>query len=338
MSGCRMPLKAFLCTNWIFQRKSHSSVLVWSCIPFYCCFAVENNKMIHCAAHWRHTVWILLMHSFMGWTQSCQLLDNTLVVSGQFCPVKGVVAYIWQRHLCKALCIQSPSCGAYNYNTSDGTCTRLATPCAVLYGNVLMEFGALDVGLIRGGSTQDCCEWIIFTAGDPRDERMVTTEASHRIVARIKKDGRYYFGYHNEMHDRCYTTNGNDQLTNRHDTCERLRIVDGCIARWTPYTTGEPLPSNVVIGGENTNGKNIYVTIFNNLGGSSISGYFTEGAIAPYVDALTSTTMKLLALMWWKWTMKWLWKTKHVALCELEQLIKVNGFVVYIFPGVNANL
>ena len=289
--------------------------------------------MIRCAAHWLRTIFILLMHSYMGWTQSCKLLDDTFVVPGQFCPVKGVVAHSWQRHLCKAMCIQSPGCGAYNYNASDGTCTGLATPCAVLYGNVLMEFGSLDVGLVRGGSTQDCCEWITFTAGDPRDERMVTTEVPYRIVARMNINGVYFFGYHHEMHDLCYIAHDTVQLTNHQGpTCERLRIADGCIAAWTPYTAGETLPNNVVIGGENTNGENIYVAIINNLRGSSMSGYYIEGnshAIAPFAGVITSTTMKLLVLMWWlKWTLK------NETRCEFYYLM-FNGIVIHILPGGN---
>ena len=237
----------------------------------------------------------LLMRSFLVSAQQCQFLEHTQMVSGKYCPGNiGEALYSLTQH-CLAMCLQSRNCAAYNYNTSEGTCTRLATPCPLAYSNPVMVFSRLSV---RTSSSPECCEWIPFTLGDGMNERLVAEGTIRRAVARTMEGGANYFGYYHERNDVCYIVTSAIEATIINGyPCERLHMAEGCTASWTDYTAGDPLPAKVIIGGKNTNGDNVYIAKI-----TWKIGYYAQGtanAFVPYFgkDVQTSAQMKLLILI-----------------------------------------
>ena len=193
------------------------------------------------------TILILPMQFILVSTQQCQLLDSTSMLSGKYCPVNGVKSVNALPRHCRAICLQTQSCAAYNYNITDNTCTRLTATCPLAKSNPVMEFGKLIAK-----KNPDCHQWIPFTRGDPRDERMVSPDDSqHRTVARTVSAGAEHFGYYHEPQDACYVaTSSNTSAKMTGYPCQRLRIAEGCTAFWAPYAAGNPLPSNAFIGGK----------------------------------------------------------------------------------------
>ena len=176
----------------------------------------------------------LLMHSFLVSVQQCQFLGNTQMVPGKYCPGNiGEALYSLTQH-CLAMCLQYRNCAAYNYNTSEGTCTRLATPCPLAYSNPVMVFGRLRV---RTYSSPECCEWIPFTPGDRMNERLVAEGTIWRAVARTMEGGANYFGYYHERDDVCYVVTSAIEATIINGyPCERLHEV---IRQYDSCNTGE---------------------------------------------------------------------------------------------------
>ena len=246
------------------------------------------------AAHWVCTIVTSLMHSPLLSAQECQLLENTPLVSGIYCPENIEAAFNSLPHLCRAMCLQTPNCAAYNYNTSDNTCTRLTAPCPQPQSDPVMKFGAL---IAR--KPQECCEWIPFIRGGPRVERMVAVDENPtRTVARTTSGGANYFGYYFEPNDACYiaTSATNGERIDGHP-CQLLRITEGCAVLWEPYTAGDRLPAKVVIGGNTADGDNVYVASMYNK-----CGYYPHGAThgsVPHGEGgvQTARNMKLLVLI-----------------------------------------
>ena len=172
------------------------------------------------------------------------MLESTQTFYGQYCPRNIEATFNSLPHHCVSMCLQAPNCAAYNYNTTDSTCTSLTTPCPLLQGDVIMEFGVLTTK-----SSQDCCEWIPFTPVDPTNERMVAHEINpDRTIARTKIGDANYFGYQIATSGVCYVATNTERIV-RH-RCQRLRIAEGCTVFWAPYTVGDHLPAKVVIVGK----------------------------------------------------------------------------------------
>ena len=245
-------------------------------------------------AHWYRTMLTLLVQSFWGATQPCQLIEITPVLSGKYCPVKGGTYFNLPLHYCRAMCMQARNCAAYNYNISDNTCSSLAATCPQPQSNPVMEFGMLTVRTPR-----ECCHWIPFTRGAPRDERMVAEEQNPgRTVARTTNHGANYFGYHHDGNDACYiaTSSTNGEKIDGYP-CQRLRVAEGCTVFWAPYIAGDPLPAKAVIGGKNADDDNVYVA---SMYGKC--GYYPHGATygsVPHGEGgvQTARSMKLLVLI-----------------------------------------
>ena len=255
----------------------------------------NNNNNMACDTFGIRTILTLLMQSLTTPAQPCQFLERTVFLSGKYCPVSSLA--ILSSHLCycRAACLRAENCVAYNYNKSDTTCNRLAVPCHLAQSNPVMEFGVLIPQ-----QTQNCCQWLAFSHGDPLDERMVmTSENPTRAVARTTQNGADYIGFYNGRHDACFVATSATQVTKLQDnSCQRLRIAEGCTVFWVPYIAGDRLPDKLVTGGTNANGDNVYVA----KSDKATTGSYVKGA----TDALfpksnlnmwRATKMELLILL-----------------------------------------
>ena len=239
------------------------------------------------------TILTLPLQSFTSSVHQCQLLESTVVVSGKYCPVKSGAVIHCHLHHCRAMCLQTGKCAAYNYNNSDNTCIRLIAPCPVAESNAVMEFG-----ILTARTHPECFEWIPVTGSNLHNDRMIAGGHSDRIVARTTDGGANYFGYYHVAHGACFiaTSTTNAERING-SPCERLHISESCTVFWAPYTAGDPLPANIVIGGKEADGVNVYIARFNGK-----SGHYTRGATHGYVphgdvEVQTSTQMELLVLV-----------------------------------------
>ena len=193
----------------------------------------------------------------------------------------------------RPMCLQTVNCAAYSYNTSDSTCVRFITPCPLAKNDPVME-----LGILRARTHLECCEWIPFTCGEPQDDRNVVGGKTGRTVARTTEGEVNYFGYYHTAPDACYIVTSATRVERINGSpCERLRITEGCTVLWAPYTVGDPIPANSIIGGENTDGDDVYIVSFNEK-----AGYYPRGAAhgaVPHgeIEVHPSTQMELLILI-----------------------------------------
>ena len=210
-------------------------------------------------------------------TENCEMYSLSMPYDGMYCTGVGTVTLKLLPHLCLYICLQSALCKAYNYNATSETCTHFTSPCPQAYGDPVMEFM-----VFRDTAAKQCYDWVPYSSGDPLDERMISTDTSSIIVARLEVDGNHlvcYFFYDYA----CYCSLGPTQYSNTQGyPCARLRVVDGCTIFWVPYTAGEPIPSQAVIGGSMANGDVAYVIKFVHFHTDgqvwSIAGYYVDGA------------------------------------------------------------
>ena len=206
----------------------------------------------------------------------CEWYSLTLPYGGRYCIGEGDVTRKLLPHQCRFLCLQSVTCRAYNYNVTEGTCTRFTSPCPQAYSDPTMEFVVFRKTVIN-----KCYVWVPYSYGDPLDERMISTDIPEYIVSRLKVSGNDVVCYMTTNNGKCYGTLGGIEYNSDVYGCERLCVMEGCTTFWVPYTAGGPLPSRAVIGGVMANGDVAYVVkfdIIHNGDVKSISGYYIRGA------------------------------------------------------------
>ena len=175
---------------------------------------------------------------------------------------------------------------------------QITLSCPQAYRDPLMEYV-----VFRETPVHQCYEWVTYNFGDPLDERMITTDHPMCIVSRLAVDGSDVIGYFFTDSGYGYATVGDTEYdTGDGYRCERLRVVEGCTIFWVPYTAGERLPSNAVIGGVMANGDVPYVVKFDAIhdGKMSISAYYIEGApyaISGYYGTRHSVTMMMMVVL-----------------------------------------
>ena len=142
-----------------------------------------------------------VLSSMISSAQTCQLLENTAIAAGKYCPASSPATLsLHDVHHYRATCFHAENCEAYNYNTSDTLCARLTAPCPLAQSNPSMEFG---VFIPR--KTQSCFVWLAFARGDRLDEQMVITSGNPtRAVAQATNNDAHYFGFYHERQDGCF--------------------------------------------------------------------------------------------------------------------------------------
>ena len=219
---------------------------------------------------------------------------------GWCCTGEGTVTYKLLHHQCKYVCLQSATCKAYNYTVNEGACTRFTSPCPQVF-----SVPTMGCVVFRETPINQCYEWVPYSSGDPRDERMIATDNRWLTVARLQVSGNEVVGFFTTISKSCLASLEGTTYNSLHGyLCERLLVVQSCTIVWVPYTAGGPLPSHAVIGGVMANGDVPYVVKFNCIYKDyvrSISGYYTEGgthAISSYGGRtrLSVTMMMMIVL------------------------------------------
>ena len=229
--------------------------------------------------------------------ETCELYSLSMPYEGRYCSSDGTVTPLLAPNLCRSMCLQSPTCLAYNYNFTEKTCTRLTSPCPEAFVDPVMEF----VVFTQKPHGQ-CYEWVPYTVGDVFDERMVSETS--RIICRMVRSGSDVVCYWHVAFRKCYAYLSSAFNSGQGYTCERLRIMEGCTIYWFPYTAREPIPPRAVTAGQMANGDTVYVTKFDymyNGQPKNFPGHYVEGAaetVAGFAGvACRSSTMMMMVVL-----------------------------------------
>ena len=231
---------------------------------------------------------------------SCRLYSLSMPSNGIYCIGDGVVTHHVPPHQCRLMCLQSPICKAYNYNITDGTCTRLRTPCPQAFADVLMEFA-----IFSEKSSDQCYQWLPYSPGDAVDRRMLSTDDAGRLlICRMQRDESDTVCYFHTSHKTFYGSSGSTEFANNQGyPCLSLRISEDCAVSWVPYIAQKPVPTRSVVAGHTVSGDVVHVTKFNYKRPSiiSLAGHYVEGAdytIGAYDNsAPKSTTMMMMVVL-----------------------------------------
>ena len=233
-------------------------------------------------------------------TESCEMHSLSMPYKGRYCTGVGTVTLKLLPHQCRSMCLQSAICKAYNYNTTSEACTRITSPCPQAIGDPVMEFA-----VFRETSAKQCYKWVPYSSGDVLDERMISTDTSSYIVARLKVNGNDLVC---KFEDGVGCSGGvlgsTTYKSNQGYQCERLRVVEGCTIFWVSYTAGEPIPAQAVIGGSMANGDGVYVVKFDYAHANgqvwSIVSYYIEGplyATSPFLTVGHATNVMMMVVL-----------------------------------------
>ena len=233
--------------------------------------------------------------------EHCKAFSVSNPYSGRYCPGDGMVTLHILPHQCGYVCITSPTCKAYNYNSTEGSCTRFTSPCLQAIPHNMMAFAVFTE------KTKDqCYEWVPYGSGDAVDPRMISADTEgYRIICRMQRDGDDIVGYfsRNNQHV-CFGSWESSEFNNNQGyPCQRLRITEGCTVFWVPYTVGHPINPRSVTGGHMANGDVVYVTKFDyNLPPViSLAGHYVEDADHTVATAggvaRTSSSMMMLIVL-----------------------------------------
>ena len=231
--------------------------------------------------------------------EPCKLFSVSEPYNGRYCPGDGMAIPHLLPDQCRYICLASPTCNAYNYNTTERTCTRFVSPCLQAIPDTVMEFA-----VFTEKPKDQCYQWIPYNSGDAVDPRMVSTNDAYRIICRMQKDGDDIVCFYDSHVSKCYAIWESPEFNNAQGyPCQRLRILEDCTVFWVPYTAGHPIHPRAVIDGHMANGDVVYVTKFdfNSQSTISLAGHYVEGAddtvaTAGGVARKTSTMMMLIVL------------------------------------------
>ena len=247
------------------------------------------------------TVW--LSYIFLSHTQTVP--DMMLIYQeahfphhGLYCP-STVAIFHAPRHHCYLGCIQSSTCAAVNYNTTEGTCGWITTPCVQAY-----QDDDMAITLFRVRKDRQCLEWRLVGKKHviATDDRVVYSDDLVLVVSRIMVGPGYFpasWSY------QCFTSNGSVILKSRRLSlpCEILLLHHRCTSAWVPYIALNPIPPTAVMGGLTADGSKSYVVMFESTDypGEPRIGYYVEergyGIISHRNDHHRATEMKILTLL-----------------------------------------
>ena len=196
--------------------------------------------------------------------------------NGRYCSGYGSDTRHMLPRQCTHLCLQSANCKAYNYNSTDGKCTRFKSPCPQVSIDSVMKFV-----VFREKPADQCLKWEPYNLGDIINARMIFTDHPKLLICRMQREGSDVVGYFHTIYKTCYASLGNGIYSNTHSySFQRLRIMEGCTIAWMPYTARDPVHPGAVGAGHMGTGDVVYVTKFDccSQSGISIAGHYVEGA------------------------------------------------------------
>ena len=268
-----LQMKSFLITFVALQYCRRPKRLFW--YGFFFKFQVEIIMQTGAISLVIGTVCGLIIVLSAIADEQCKLFELSMPYSGRYCPADGMVSIDLLPHQCRYICLQSTACKAYNYNATDGACVLFTSPCPLAVTDTMMEFAVFTDKTIH-----QCYQWLPYSLGVDTDERMIATDASHRIICRMQKAGDDIVCQYNTRSSRCFANLGISSFSSKQGyPCQRLRIMEGCTVFWVPYTARDPIHPRAVIAGHMVNGDTVHVTKFgNNPSVYSLAGHYVEGA------------------------------------------------------------
>ena len=230
-------------------------------------------------------------------TQTCELYSLSMSYKGRYCPGDGIATPLPEPHLCRLTCLQSPICMAYNFNETEKSCVFLTSTCPEAFVDPVME-----LVVFTQRPDEQCYEWITYNSGDALDERMVSQIG--RIVCRMKWSGNDIVCHWHEVYNVCFAYFSSAFTSVQGYPCERLRIMEGCVIYWVPYTARDRVPPRAVTAGQMASGVMVYVTKFDfihNNKRKNVPGHYVEGAadtVGEYGGvARRSNTMMMMVVL-----------------------------------------
>ena len=115
------------------------------------------------------------------------LARGPLTNQGVFCPADGRRAHNLLSYQCRFKCIHSSHCAAINYNTTNGICNLIASPCPVALSDPALEF----VLFLPSVANSQCHEWRPIERSSW--DRAVKVKDTQYVV-RILRSGSHYVG------------------------------------------------------------------------------------------------------------------------------------------------
>ena len=229
--------------------------------------------------------------------ERCKLYRLSMSYKGRYCPADGIVTSHLLPYQVRYACLQSKDCKAYNYNSTEGSCTRLTSPCPQVLPDTVMEFV-----VFTDKSTDQCFHWVSYSPTDDIDPRMIFTDPN-RMICRMQLDDNDRVCHFNTIYRECYAAWGASQFTSSDGyPCQRLCVDEDCTAFWVPYIAQDPIHPRSVIAGHMASGEVVNVTKFdyNSTLLVSLAGHYVEGApfvAGAYEGTHNSTTMLMLVVL-----------------------------------------
>ena len=245
------------------------------------------------------------MSSFIA-AEYCNSYSLSMSYNGRYCPGEGTITLQLLSHQCRYICLQSTKCKAYNYNVTEGTCTRFTSPCPQAFPDSVMEFAVL-AEIPR----DQCYQWTPYSSGDPIDPRMISTGTIDLLICRMQRGGDDRVCHFYTVNEICYASWGASEFNNNQGyPCQRLRIMEVCTIFWVPYTARDPIHPRSVTAGHMANGDVVYVTNFY-FNGKSLAGHYVRDAAfttGPSIGAAQSSSTMMMMVVLWQW-----WHLHHAS-------------------------
>ena len=160
----------------------------------------------------------------------------------------------------------------------------------------------MEYAVFTEKTVDQCYEWVPFSPGDATDQRMIFTEVTIFVIARMQIDGNDILGRFPVNGGICYAHRGTTEVKSSGGEypCQRLRIMEGCTIFWVPYTARDLIPLRAVVVGHMSDGNTVYVTKFK-YNSISLPGHYEEGAAHTVTTFSygfrTSATMEMMVVL-----------------------------------------
>ena len=212
------------------------------------------------------TCWLLIVIGITPASTTCKSVVTIPPAYDKACKYFGHINIsTTTEYHCSLSCIQESICYATIYDATRHNCMLLDGCCLLLQpfpGHVYQTL------------KHECVKWVPHSGDDDVYWLYDGDSMRKNFIARSVHDGDHIVGkeiegtFHGVSRDGDYVTKGSSY--------ERLVVYPSCHATWVghDYSTGEPLPTGVLIGGILTS-KNTPLYVVKLVSGSkSFSGYF----------------------------------------------------------------
>ena len=210
-------------------------------------------------------------------------------------------------YICRHICAKSGDCSITNYNTVDNLCLISNDTCLFLQKDTDYQMNYISIR-----KRDSCIEWVSnfnFARAIPVISETCNQYGSERpcYVGRHVSSSHILPGkYHrrNLYAENLWTVfNGPMGVT---EAMEILDVQPDCQVTWMPFTAGDPVPFNAVVGGYMEGGDSMLYVIraevehFGNM--FTVFGYYfpeAERGYVEYVGVHVLTVMDMLILIWY---------------------------------------